>query len=1145
MKTYIKISAVLIFLSVLIQDKIMFSQELSIQTGHSTTITDIEFCGNNEYIISSGADNKIIIWDMNSFMQMKLIVGHEQVVNAIAIHPNEKKFASCSDDGKIIIWTYPEGDIIKSFETDMPVKDIAFSPDGNKLAYVSKSVYIIDLLTNNETTLNYTAKKYFTTVDFSDDGSFLAFGGKREKHFYIYNLIYNEELSKFKLKTNSLIFSGKENHIIAAGDNGVIKKRQINSKSDKKITLQANNFWDAFNDVQTTDKYIISANRDNLIYVYDKNTGKRISILEAHTKEPTCVTVSTDGKYAASAGKDRKIIIWNLDKFTETKTIQGGANSITSLSFSKDGNYMFLTYNDGSNRIWNLSNKGQMLYKETPERTFLQKYYSYEYSSQNSFYEINPNKIFLIYNLNKIDRKNDNIKNISQKVHIWNIQDLGKSIKIKNKKKNTYRQFFVSDTLNLMQVNYNATHLQEYSLLNHEKILDRQKVYSADFYLYSTSSAQIFEKKKIKTDKLPLKTTFSIEGDVYFSNISPDGEFLIAFNVTQYNRVCDLWDLTIQQKITSILLDRDYETGGFSPNSKYFYLVSEKDTIIKLYETSTQNLIDSFIGKSPLDFSDTETLIAFIDNDRNLILYNLKEKKQIFKINTQHQTEISDLNFNSPYNYIATVGYDGLIKFWNIETGEAIVSLAAFDNNDFIYVAPNNYYYSTKGAMKYISFIHEKNLYTFDQFDIKFNRPDTVLSRLTYTSPEEIEIYRKAYKKRLTKMGFSNISDVKINIPVVNIDNINEIPISTEDKTLDLKISAYDKSFNLDRINVWVNSVPVYGTNGKSIRHLHEKEYSDSIEITLSNGHNKIDFTAINEQGLESLKKSFSIVCENEVSSDLYIISIGISKYLDTTLNLDYAEKDANDIINLFSSKNKAFSNIIPIKLTNEQATRENILALKNELLKTKVDDQVILFFAGHGLLDEDYNYFLTTYTFDYYNFFNSIVGYDEFVDLLDSIPARRKIVFIDACHSGEIDEDTQDDNQTGAVIINDEAKSYGERSLWNIQTGEIPKFGSQSSLEIMKMMFADLRRGSGTTIISSAGGQEYAYESKKIQNGVFTYVLINGLMSKKADSNKDGKVMISELQVYVMKTVSELTKGKQNPTNRRENLNYDFIIWQ
>ena len=55
-----------------------------------------------------------------------------------------------------------------------------------------------------------------------------------------------------------------------------------------------------------------------------------------------------------------------------------------------------------------------------------------------------------------------------------------------------------------------------------------------------------------------------------------------------------------------------------------------------------------------------------------------------------------------------------------------------------------------------------------------------------------------------------------------------------------------------------------------------------------------------------------------------------------------------------------------------------------------------------------------------------------------------------------------------------------------------------------MKELFADLRRGTGATVTSSAGGAEYALESSQWNNGVFTYSIIEGIETKKADLNKE-----------------------------------------
>ena len=103
---------------------------------------------------------------------------------------------------------------------------------------------------------------------------------------------------------------------------------------------------------------------------------------------------------------------------------------------------------------------------------------------------------------------------------------------------------------------------------------------------------------------------------------------------------------------------------------------------------------------------------------------------------------------------------------------------------------------------------------------------------------------------------------------------------------------------------------------------------------------------------------------------------------------------------------------------------------------------------------------------------------------------------------------------------------------------------GLKNSFDLMKELFADLRRGNGAVVISSASGEEFAFESEAWQNGVFTYAVLEGLKSGNADLNKDKTTTVTELRDYVSKRVVELTDGKQNPTSRTENLESDFRVW-
>jgi hypothetical protein len=82
-----------------------------------------------------------------------------------------------------------------------------------------------------------------------------------------------------------------------------------------------------------------------------------------------------------------------------------------------------------------------------------------------------------------------------------------------------------------------------------------------------------------------------------------------------------------------------------------------------------------------------------------------------------------------------------------------------------------------------------------------------------------------------------------------------------------------------------------------------------------------------------------------------------------------------------------------------------------------------------------------------------------------------------------------------------------------------------------------------GTTVISSAGGTEFAIESENWRNGAFTYCLLYGLSSGDADLNKNKLITLSELQEYLLFEVNRITNGSQTPTSRVENLNNDFTL--
>ncbi len=271
----------------------------------------------------------------------------------------------------------------------------------------------------------------------------------------------------------------------------------------------------------------------------------------------------------------------------------------------------------------------------------------------------------------------------------------------------------------------------------------------------------------------------------------------------------------------------------------------------------------------------------------------------------------------------------------------------------------------------------------------------------------------------------------------------------------------------------------------------------------------------------------------------------GVSRYANPEWNLKYAAKDAQDILERVKARSgSSYGEIKQLLITDREATKESLGKIRDFLSKATVDDTVLMFVAGHGLLDSKYDYYFGTSDIDFDNPSGNGIAFEEFDDLLAELPCLRKSLLIDTCHAGELDEDEKkmlasaqtNPNQVVAMLPS------GARGM-TIKPIEGAR-GKSEWYDRLQGLFVDLRRGSGSTILSSSAGAEYALESSEQKNGLFTYAVLEALDGKEgSDANKDGSVTMSELANYVKTRVAALTNNKQTPNVRRVNLEGDFSL--
>jgi uncharacterized caspase-like protein len=418
-----------------------------------------------------------------------------------------------------------------------------------------------------------------------------------------------------------------------------------------------------------------------------------------------------------------------------------------------------------------------------------------------------------------------------------------------------------------------------------------------------------------------------------------------------------------------------------------------------------------------------------------------------------------------------------------------------------------------------------------DQLAVRNNRPDIALKRLGLGTSEALETYFHRHEQRLKRLGFDE-SELSENLLRAPTATIAEFTATGHRARLRCDFSGNGRK--LKRYFVFVNDVAVGNGEGFS---LSDRQSQVDINVELSSGRNKVEVSALNDLGVESLRDVRMANSESSVSGDLYYLGFGVSKYKDSRLTLKYAHKDAIDLGKALSKmQGFGFNHVFSRILTDAEVTKTSLLSSRDFLLQSKSDDTVVVFVAGHGVLGNEPNepYYFVTHDADMSHLSTTAATFDIIEDLVTGIAPRKKLLLLDTCQSGE--RDTEEEVVRVSAGLTRGLVARGIRPLVfnapGATTGHTRFIGNQD-----RYIFNDLSRRSGTIVFSASHGSELSYEDDRLQNGMFTYELVQAISGVQADSDKNGMVNTDELRAYVTQAVVKRTEGLQNPTVDRDNL--------
>lgn len=292
---------------------------------------------------------------------------------------------------------------------------------------------------------------------------------------------------------------------------------------------------------------------------------------------------------------------------------------------------------------------------------------------------------------------------------------------------------------------------------------------------------------------------------------------------------------------------------------------------------------------------------------------------------------------------------------------------------------------------------------------------------------------------------------------------------SSDSTQVIIAVAASDRGAGVQDVRVYDNGAPV-GTSmgGVSLTAERCPTGAACFRVVLPPGRHNIEAAATARDGTEGERAVGNVTIPGQRrQSTLYVLAIGIDDYENPEYHLSYARADAEAVADsLRAGGLKAFQRPAVVEvLLDLHATRDSIEARLLRLARVmKPEDTFVLYYAGHGketTIGAGTSFYLVPADVrdmvDPEALATKGISSARLLELLRNVPARQKLVIIDACQSGGV------------------ASAYS----WQ---------------DPARTAFAQLAVGAGTWILAASRPQEFAAESATLGHGVFTYALLKAL---------------------------------------------------